>query len=102
MPQTTHVASGYILDSLTAHPKSYILKWLDTGCHRLALTSVALRAPSVSAKQDISTLQRIGHFYFALTQHTPRVSSPEHFRYNPFRQMTSTRRRRDGQSPPFV
>jgi hypothetical protein len=32
-----------------------------------ALTSVALRAPSVSAKAELLTLLRIGTFYFALT-----------------------------------
>jgi hypothetical protein len=33
-----------------------------------ALTSVALRAPSVSAKAELLTLLRIGTFYFALTE----------------------------------
>ena len=42
----------------------------------LALTSVALRAPSVSAKADISILQRLGHFYFALTRKTNKCGFP--------------------------
>ena len=35
---------------------------------RGALTPVALRAPSVSALEELSTLLKTGTFYFALTQ----------------------------------
>jgi len=35
LTQTTHVASGYILDWLDGSPESYILKWVDTAfCSR--------------------------------------------------------------------